>query len=225
MTTLPKKIKLFKILFIATIAFLFMRTLLLSYVEEHVLTIVFVWVSFILNSGTIGIFIVFLFYLHGAAKILKENHMIDMPPWFVFTLEIILTVLFLGVGGLIIPIYIWIKSRKLAEAVMAKPFDVKRSQGEEKARTISSVIGTLAIVGGIFIELWLLTVGLYSVLYAYAVNKDLSIFVQYFIALAFGMALVAGGIGTLRRRRWARTVFILLGFVVVMYIIFCFFTG
>ena len=200
-----------------------MRTLLLSSMEEHVLTIVFVWVSLILNSATIGIFIVFLFYLHGAATILKENHIIDMPPWFVLTLEIILTFLFLGVGGLVIPIYIWVKSRKLAEAVLAKPFDVKRSQEEEKARTKSSVIGALAIVSGIFIELWLLTVGLLSVLYAYALNKDSSIFVQYFIALAFGMAVVAGGIGTLRRRRWARTVFILLGSIVIMYIIFCFF--
>lgn len=219
MTMLPKKIRIFKLLFIATIVFLFIRGLLLSYVEEHVLNIVFVWVSLILNSGTIGIFIVFLFYLHGAAKILKENHIIDMPPWLVLTLEIVLTVLFFGIGGLIIPIYIWVKSRKPAEAPIAESFDVKKSQEEYKARTKSSVIGTLVIVVGAFIELSLLTVGLYGTLYAYSLNKNFLILVAYFIALAFGATVVAGGVGIVRRRRWRRPVFITLGVIVVVYII------
>jgi len=219
MTMLPKKIRIFKFLFIASIASLFIRALLLSYAEERVLAAVFVWVSAIVNTGTIGVFIAFLFYLHGAAKILKENHIIDLPPWLVLTLEIILAVLFFGIGGLIMPIYVWVKSRKLAEAPIAKPFDAEKSQKEYKAHTASSVIGALLIVAGAFIELSLLTVGLYGVLYTYDLNKNLLILVVYFIALAFGATVVAGGIGIVRRRRWRRPVFIALGVIVVIYII------
>jgi len=219
-----KKIRTFKILFIASIVFLFIRALLLSYVEERVLAAASVWVALIINSGYIGVLIVFLFYLYGAAKVLKENHIIDLPPWLALTLEVVLTVLFFGIGGLIIPIYIWVKSRKLAGALMAKPFDVKKSPEEYKARTKASVIGTLIIVGGAFIELSLLTVGLYAVLYTYALNGNSLIFVGYFIALVFGAAVVAGGIGTVRRRRWGRIVLISLSPVVVIYILFLFFT-
>jgi len=69
-------------------------------------------------------------------------------------------------------------------------------------------IGIFAIVAGVLIGLEFLTVGLFATLWAYAVNKDIRVFFGLIGGIAFGVMLLLGGIGVLRRRPSSRVLLI-----------------
>ncbi len=66
------------------------------------------------------------------------------------------------------------------------------------------IIGGFAIAIGLFIGIWFLTVGLLLTLYAFHMDKDASVFLFLASGVVFSALLITGGIGTLRRRQWAR---------------------
>ncbi|MDD5270446.1 MAG: hypothetical protein PHE80_04570 [Candidatus Omnitrophica bacterium] len=89
--------------------------------------------------------------------------------------------------------------------------------------TTLRIIGGFAIAIGLFIGIWFLTVGLLLTLYAFHMDKDASVFLFPASGVVFSAMLITGGIGTLRRRRWARvflSVTAVLGLIpTIMYIV------
>lgn len=71
-----------------------------------------------------------------------------------------------------------------------------------------NVIGILAIVAGILIGFWFLTVGLYITLWAYDTNKEISVFLFLILGIVFGLMFLLGGLGLLRRWPWSRVLLI-----------------
>ncbi len=67
-----------------------------------------------------------------------------------------------------------------------------------------NVIGILALVVGILIGFWFLTVGLYITLWAYDTNKEISVFIFLILGIVFGLIFLLGGLGILRRRQRSR---------------------
>ena len=123
MSKIPKEVGRFKILFIITTSCLLARVTfqpaLLNFAKNNSSIIA------IVSLIAAAIFIVFLWYLHYSAKILKLNNVIKIKPWILVVLQVILG------GGpilpwIIIPLYIWIKSKKLLTLDTIKTYDEKK---------------------------------------------------------------------------------------------------
>lgn len=69
-------------------------------------------------------------------------------------------------------------------------------------------IGIFTVVAGILINLWFLTVGLYITLWAYDTSKEITTFLFLICGIAFGLMLLLGGVGVLRRRSLSRVLLI-----------------
>jgi len=219
MKTLPSKIQIFKFLFLIIVMFLMLWILVTihylsisSFVEEYALTAVFDAVMLTLSILNAVIFLAFLFYLYCTAKILKENGIINLPPWVFVLLEIISTLPF-GILSVIIPIYMLVKSKKLLPAGAQIPAPETRRHVDAEERTagkrnrpvLFGIAITLAIVA-ILVEIWLLTVGLLLVLWSYDVTKDFSNIVGYLIAHAVVISLIIVGFKISSRcsKKWGR---------------------
>ncbi len=97
--------------------------------ENYGLGVIFEGAVSILAFVFIIVFIVFLFYLYGTAKILKQNSIVDMPPWFFIVLELLLIFLIITIiFSLIIPIYIYAKSRTFMKEKTKKSLTTERGE-------------------------------------------------------------------------------------------------
>lgn len=94
--------------------------------------------------------------------------------------------------------------------------------GKPSVAFMLRMMGIIDIMIGGFIEFWLLTIGLYTALYSFEMNKTVSVFAYFFLKLVFGILFIIGGIGLLRRRPYSRiylnTIWGLLIFFIAFYI-------
>ena len=67
------------------------------------------------------------------------------------------------------------------------------------------VVGIINIMIGAFVELFLLTVGLVTALYACSLNKTPLLLVPLTLMIALGVLFILGGIGIIRKRTRSRT--------------------
>ena len=118
MAIIPKDIKRFKLWFLVILA---LRAATLPFRgTDQVAGSAYVWVG-VAFAGAV-IYVVFLSYLYSSAKILKLNGIIRMKPWALIVLQIFL----LGIpilGESIIPVYLWIKARKLSSLDTIRTYD------------------------------------------------------------------------------------------------------
>ncbi len=83
------------------------------------------------------------------------------------------------------------------------------------------LIGIFGMLTGILIELYLLTVGLYVILYSYSMNKNLLEVLYYLIGLLYGASFFVAGYGIRHRRPTARVIFII-SCSLMIFLIACF---
>jgi len=127
MAKILKEVKNFKIFFIAFITYKIL--VLLRYIfklfPEDLEVYRTHWTTLALTIIGAGLIIAFLIYLHGTAKLLKLNGIIKIYPWVLVVLQILLTSHII-IPSLIIPIYLWIKTKKLLKLDTIKTYDEKK---------------------------------------------------------------------------------------------------
>ena len=120
MGQIPKEIKDFKILFIIVISYQVASVYGLPYLVKlpEVAAVII---------GLVGalLYIAFLVRLHGLANILKLNNVIAIYPWLLIVIQLILTSSLIF-PAMIMPIYVWIKSKKLLQVDFIKTYDDKK---------------------------------------------------------------------------------------------------
>ena len=145
-----------------------------------------------------GVFLVFLWYFYRTAKILFAHDLINTPPLTLVILQVILT-LFMIIPGFILPVRLWLKARHLPRTDAAETAH-KEAIEQKPLKKIKVIIGGLLFPASIFAELYLLTVGLFSVIYSYDLSKDIGIPIFYLIANLFCIGLGIAGYRMCKRK-------------------------
>ncbi|NQU94797.1 MAG: hypothetical protein HQ549_01015 [Candidatus Omnitrophica bacterium] len=139
MAKIPKEIKTFKILFIIIVTYqlvgILSRPAFLNLHTKGIGSIkgdsIIVAIGFLIGV----IYIIFLWYLHSSTKILKLNDIIKIKPWIFIVCQIILTG-GLILPGMVIPIFVWIKSKKLLTLDTIKTYDEKKFMLPQSKRAV-----------------------------------------------------------------------------------------
>ena len=124
---ITKVIRNFKILFTINIAYqlLVLVRIIFKLYPEDLEVYRTHWATFLLVFFAVGIFIAFLIYLHNVATLLKLNSIIKVYPWVLVVLQIVLYSRII-IPGLIIPIYLLVKSKELLKLETIKTYDEKK---------------------------------------------------------------------------------------------------
>ena len=120
MTLLPKEIKIFKVLLIVTILYQLLSVVVFSYLKPHSEII-----TYSVMFGGIALYVAFLVYLHRSANILNLNNIVKVKPWLLIVIQLVLTGKLIF-PEIIVPIYIWVKSKKLLELDTIKTYDDRK---------------------------------------------------------------------------------------------------
>ena len=190
---MSKTIRNFKILLVATgiyvllmiAAWIFFPKFLLEATDEGgVLAIVLG----IINFAYIGVFLAFLWYFYKTAKILFAYRLIRMSPLTLTIIQAILTPITLAliIPVFILPVRLWLKIKHLPQDADAAPLPESKP-GDKKSP--KKIIGGVLLIVSILIELWMITAGLLVTLWAYDVQKDISILAGYLIGHIFFIGL------------------------------------
>jgi hypothetical protein len=117
MAEMPKEIRRFKFLFVALIIYqaIILYTIVTkqSYAQSS---------RIILTVLGVTILLALWLHLYYSSKILWLNGVVKIKPWVFLLLQILLTSRII-IPELIIPLYIWIKSKKLLKLDAVKTYD------------------------------------------------------------------------------------------------------
>ena len=125
MAAIPRDVKQFKILFLLSFILQLVAKLLWNVSGVNASNFHTTWWA--VTYAVIALIISFAFFvrLYDTVNILKLNSIIPIKPWIIILLQLLLTGS-LVIPGMVIPIYIWIMSRKLVHLDTIKTFDATK---------------------------------------------------------------------------------------------------
>ncbi len=132
MATIPKDVKQFKILFIVYIGYQLAGWIYRTVANVNIKNFQWTWWNITAVVISVVLYIIFLVRLYDVANILKLNNIIRVKPWVFIVLQLVLTSKLL-IPEIIVPIYIWIMSRKLGKLDSIRAFDPTKIKFPQKS--------------------------------------------------------------------------------------------
>jgi len=121
MAVIPREFRYFKGLFIATTVYSIVASFGLEYFQVSLDPIA---AGAVATLGTM-LYIAMLGFLYRTSQILRWNGVIAIRPWVLIVVQLLLTGRLIF-PGIIVPIYIWVKSAKLLKLDTVKTYDEKK---------------------------------------------------------------------------------------------------